>query len=113
MQELVTFQDFDTPLTNDPRVHLKIYSHLGTAQNIDVLIDQVGNPGAMMPTIADIDRDGHNEVVVAGDYWTGSSGDYFKIWVFDFGGPTHGSIEWGQAYGNDDNTGSHRSASEP
>lgn len=112
-QEIVTFQDFETQLSNDPRVYLKIYNHQGVEQNVDVLIDQVGVPGAMMPTISDIDRDGRNEVIVAGDYWTGASGDYFKIWVFDFGGPTHGTIEWGQKYGNDDNSGAHRSASEP
>lgn len=113
LQEIVTFRNYETALIDDPRVHLTVFGNDGSQQNFDVLIDQVGDPGSMMPTIADIDNDGHNEVIVAGDYWNGASGDYYKIWVFDFGGPAHGRIEWGQMYGNDDNTGEYHTALMP
>ena len=49
-----------------------------------------------VPAIADIDLDGHNEIIVSGDYWDAVEGFYDKVWVFDLGGPKHGSIEWGQ-----------------
>jgi hypothetical protein len=58
--------------------------------------------GGAVPAIADIDLDGHNEIVVTGDpwdYWKGT--DYYdKVWVYDLGGGRHGQIEWGQFGGN-------------
>lgn len=53
-----------------------------------------------MPAIADLDRDGHNEIIVIGSNWTGFSGYYDNLWVYDLQGPAHGRIEWGQ-FGND------------
>lgn len=57
----------------------------------------VGN-GAV-PAIADIDRDGRNEIIVTGDYWDGHSGYYDRVWVYDLGGPTHDPAVWGQFMG--------------
>ncbi len=48
-----------------------------------------------VPAIADIDLDGHNEIIATGN--PGYYGGYAdKVWVFDLGGPKHGGIEWGQ-----------------
>ncbi len=52
-----------------------------------------------VPAIADIDRDGRNEIIVTGAYWDGHSGYYDKVWVYDFGGPAHGPSLWGQFMG--------------
>ena len=52
-------------------------------------------PGAV-PAIADIDLDGHNEIIVGSSDWTGSPGYFDTVWAYDIGGPKHGSIEWGQ-----------------
>jgi hypothetical protein len=49
-----------------------------------------------VPAIADIDLDGHNEIIVGSSDWTGSSGYFDTVWVYDLGGPKHGLIEWGQ-----------------
>ena len=49
-----------------------------------------------VPAIADIDRDGRNEVIVTGSYWDGYSGNYDKVWAYDLGNGPHGRIEWGQ-----------------
>lgn len=48
------------------------------------------------PAMADIDLDGRNEIIVTGDYWNGNTGFFDKVWVYDLGGTTHGSIQWGQ-----------------
>jgi hypothetical protein len=53
-----------------------------------------------VPAIADIDRDGRNELVVCGDYWDGYAGMYDKCWVYDLRGKKYGKIEWGQFGGN-------------
>ncbi len=53
-----------------------------------------------VPAIADIDRDGRNDIVVCGSYWNGFSGFYDKCWAYDLGGGHHGKIEWGQFGGN-------------
>jgi subtilisin family serine protease len=60
-------------------------------------------PGAV-PAIADIDGDGHNEIIVIG---SPESFDGFldRLWVFDLGGPTHGPVLWGQFMGNAKHTG--------
>jgi hypothetical protein len=55
-------------------------------------------PGAV-PAIADIDLDGRNEIIIGSSDWTGSSGYFDTVWVYDLGGPGHGSIEWGQYAG--------------
>lgn len=50
-----------------------------------------------VPAIADIDLDGRNEIVVTGDFNTGTTtGEFEAAWVYDLGGPAHGRIEWGQ-----------------
>ena len=54
-----------------------------------------------VPAIADLERDGANELIVVGEYWSGYSGEYDKVWVFDVqGGGTAGPIEWGQHKGD-------------
>ena len=55
--------------------------------------------GGAVPAIADIDLDGRNEIVVSGSYWSGTSGTYPKVWVYDLGGGAHGPIQWGQFMG--------------
>jgi hypothetical protein len=49
-----------------------------------------------VPAIADIDLDGRNEIIVAGSYWDGYSGEYPKCWVYDLQGSSYGSVIWGQ-----------------
>jgi hypothetical protein len=53
-----------------------------------------------VPAIADIDRDGRNEIVVCGNYWDGYSGYFDTCWAFDLRGGPHGRIEWGQFGGS-------------
>lgn len=57
-----------------------------------------------VPAIADIDLDGHNEIIITGNYWNGYEGYYDKVWVFDLDrdnpSARHGRIEWGQFYNN-------------
>lgn len=61
-----------------------------------------------VPAIADIDGDGHNEIIVTGDFSDGPNHGYFdKVWVYDLGGPTHGSVLWGQFMGNARHTGTY------
>jgi hypothetical protein len=55
--------------------------------------------GGAVPAIADVDRDGRNELVVSGDFWNGSNGSFDKLWVYDLGGPAHGAVPWGQLMG--------------
>ncbi|MFN2589898.1 MAG: FG-GAP repeat domain-containing protein [Actinomycetota bacterium] len=56
---------------------------------------RLGSGGA--PAIADLDRDGRNEIVVKGSPWNGFSGLKDTLWVYDLGGTTpHGPIHWGQ-----------------
>jgi hypothetical protein len=52
-----------------------------------------------VPAIADLDRDGRNEIVVTGTGWDGFIGDYDRVWVYDLGGPQHGAVQWGQLMG--------------
>ena len=54
---------------------------------------------SMAPAIADIDRDGRNEVLVGGFVWNGYADMYDTVWAFDLGGPIHGPILWGQVGG--------------
>jgi hypothetical protein len=58
----------------------------------------IGSGG--VPAIADIDLDGRNELVVLGSAWSGFSGLYNKVWVYDLHGSNYGGIEWGQFGGN-------------
>jgi VCBS repeat protein len=52
-----------------------------------------------VPAIADIDRDGRNEIIVTGAFWNGFPGMYDKVWVYDLGGGAHGPVLWGQFMG--------------
>jgi hypothetical protein len=53
-----------------------------------------------VPAIADLDRDGRNELVIAGSFWNGHRGYFDNVWVYGFGGPSpHGRIAWGQLMG--------------
>lgn len=54
-----------------------------------------------VPAIADVDGDARNELIVTGQHWSGRSGDYDKVWVYDLRAPgPYGGIEWGQ-FGGD------------
>ena len=60
----------------------------------------LGLGSGAVPAIADIDGDGRNDIIVASDYWNGTSGYYDSVWAFSLGGPTpHGPILWGQLMG--------------
>lgn len=53
-----------------------------------------------VPAIADIDRDGRNELIVTGNFWGGYSGYYDKVWAYDLKGSNYGPILWRQFGGN-------------
>ena len=53
-----------------------------------------------VPAIADIDRDGRNELIVTGAFWDGHIGYYDKVWAYDLKGSNYGPILWGQ-FGGD------------
>jgi thermitase len=57
------------------------------------------------PAIADIDADGHNEIIITGNRRNQYSDYSDKEWVYDLGGPTHGPVLWGQFMGNSRHTG--------
>ena len=61
-----------------------------------------------VPAIADIDGDGRNDIIVAADYWSGTSGVFDKVWAFDFpdSPAPHGPILWGQFMGGPKHQGS-------
>jgi hypothetical protein len=65
---------------------------------------QMNTGAGAVPAIADIDLDGHNEVIITGAYWNGITGSYDKVWAFDLdrdsANVTHGAIQWGQ-FGHD------------
>lgn len=55
--------------------------------------------GGATPAIADLDRDGRNDIVIVGTPWAGVVDYYDSVWVYDLGGGPHGRIEWGQFAG--------------
>src|SRR5205085_1744033 len=57
--------------------------------------------------IADIDRDGRNEILVAGSD-SGWSGHEAFLYAYDLGGGPHGAIEWGQQGGGPRHQGLYR-----
>lgn len=83
---------------------IKIYNHDGT--EVKRWDSQALYPIASgrSNAIADIDADGFNEIIIAGDYWQGVSGYYPTIWAIDLNKNErpvdHGYIHWG-GYGND------------
>lgn len=77
---------------------VRLYNRNGTLHGRFPKTLKIGS-GAV-PAIADIDRDGRNEIIVTGQYWDGFHPGYHdKVWVFDLGGPPHGFIQWGQFMG--------------
>jgi subtilisin family serine protease len=77
--------------------HLRAYNRNGVPlAGFPKPLDFLGNA----PAIADIDLDGHNELILTGISGTGYAGLQDSVWVYDLGGPTpHGPIEWGQFMG--------------
>jgi uncharacterized repeat protein (TIGR01451 family) len=51
------------------------------------------------PAIADLDRDGRNDIIISGNPWNGTADFYDTVWVYDLGGGPHGAIQWGQFAG--------------
>jgi hypothetical protein len=49
-----------------------------------------------VPAIADVDRDGRNEIAVKGSPWNGFEGFKQTLWLYDLGGASHGPVHWGQ-----------------
>ena len=85
------------------RNYLIVYEHDGIKKTNTILIDYMAMSGyasQFQPAIADIDKDGRNEIIVLGDYWSGEAGYFPQIWAFDLGGDNHGAIQFGQ-YGVD------------
>jgi hypothetical protein len=80
---------------SDNLSELQVYNRAGTL--LPHFPKKLPLVGGSVPAIADLDLDGRNEIIVtAGDVWSGVSGDYDKVWVYDLGGPSHGAIQWGQ-----------------
>ena len=77
--------------------HLRAYNRNGVPlAGFPKPLDFLGNA----PAIADIDLDGHNELILTGISGTGYAGLQDSVWVYDLGGPNpHGPIEWGQFMG--------------
>jgi ELWxxDGT repeat protein len=65
-----------------------------------------------MPAIADIDRDGRNEIIAAGQR-TESVEQRPLAWVWDLGGGPHGPVQWGQHKGGPRHEGVARAAQVP
>ena len=65
-----------------------------------------------MPAIADIDLDGRNELIVAGED-SPFVGYHPFLWAYDLGGPTHGPIEWGQFGGGPQHLGTYGQTTSP
>ncbi len=77
---------------------LYIFDRNGHLLNDDYKFLKSGAGG--VPAIADIDRDGRNEVVVMGDVYCGQWGlSTPRLWAYEIGDGTHGLIQWGQ-FGN-------------
>ncbi len=77
--------------------HVRVTDRFGVSLPGFPLTLQLG--GSSVPAIADIDLDGHNEILIGSDYWPGYPGDFDKVWAYDLGGSPHGRIEWGQMGG--------------
>lgn len=81
------------------RGHLHVFDQSGRR---DLLLAPAPMPigSGRVPAIADVDGDGHNELVVGGNAWSGATGSYTSLWVLDFsrGNPKirHGAVPWGQ-----------------
>jgi hypothetical protein len=61
-----------------------------------------------VPAIADVDRDGRNEIAVKGSAWDGVPRDRPSLWLFDLGGGPHGPVHWGQLMHDAAHTGLYR-----
>lgn len=108
--EIVTFVDYDSAYSSRNKKSLAVYSPDGSLRDIAVVIDYMGRQAArVMPVIADVDLDGRNELIAIGSYWEGEAGYFPQVWMFDFGGGMHGSVLWGQMYGDGSNSGSYPS----
>lgn len=83
-----------SPYTHESQI--RVYDLSGSlVPGFPKSIEAVGSGG--VPAIADIDRDGRNELVVSGSNWSGVSGPQERVWVFDLEGPgPYGPIPWGQ-----------------
>jgi len=75
---------------------IRVYSRGGNLEQ------QIAMPdNSMMAAIADIDRDGRNEIIAAANSWHGIDNERVAgIWAFDLGGPPHGPVQWGQHGGS-------------
>lgn len=88
-----------------------VQSAIGNPMDAQVFVfDRTGNVhprfpkaipagSAATPAIADLDRDGRNEIIIVGTPWAGVIDFYDSVWVYDLGGGPHGPIQWGQFAG--------------
>jgi subtilisin family serine protease len=99
---------FSTRSATNPQVGtLHGYSRTGTL--LTHLPKTLPMGSGAVPAIADIDRDGRNEVVVSGSYARNGSGLVDALWAFDLGGPSSGAIEWGQFMHDAKHSGAYKS----
>ena len=85
-----------TMRANWPEGAVRLYNRNGVLHPHFPKVINLGFGG--VPAIADIDRDGRNELVVVGNCSAGQFCDH--VWAYDLHGATYGGIEWGQ-FGGD------------
>jgi subtilisin family serine protease len=85
----------DIVFTHGGQLH--VYNSMGSKHSRFPKTIAIGDGG--VPAIADIDLDGRNEIIVTGEETREFYGDFYRVWVYDLGGPPHGPILWGQFMG--------------
>ena len=73
-----------------------VYAYSASGSALSGFPKQVEIGSGGMPAIADVDRDGRNEIAIKGSPWDGYEGPKPTLWLYDLGGSDHGRIEWGQ-----------------
>jgi VCBS repeat protein len=76
---------------------VRVYDRFGTPHPRFPKVLPIG--GGAVPAIADLHRDGRNEIIVSGSFWNGFTGMYDKVWVYNLKGASYGPVLWGQFMG--------------
>ena len=73
-----------------------VYAYSASGSALRGFPKQIDSGSGGMPAIADVDRDGRNEIAIKGSPWDGFQGLKPTLWLYDLGGGDHGRVEWGQ-----------------